>query len=134
VLILPVGVIVLGSSAYLSQMTRASMMTALDATYVRTATLKGLPRAMVILKHALPNAMLPTLVEIGLNFGALLGGLVVIETIFNYAGIGQLMVMSVQTRDVPTLQAAVLLIAAAYCLGSLVADVASMLLNPRLRG
>ncbi|MGI6246487.1 MAG: ABC transporter permease [Pseudochelatococcus sp.] len=133
VLILPVGVIVLGSSAYLAQITRASMIATLNAPYIRTARLKGMGPLTVIFRHALPNALLPTLVEIGLYFGALLGGLVIIETIFVYAGIGQLMVLSVQTRDVPVLQASVLVIATAYCIGSLIADVLSLLVNPRLR-
>ncbi|MBT9386574.1 ABC transporter permease [Pseudooceanicola sp. CBS1P-1] len=132
-LVLPVLVISLGGATYIIQMTRASMIDVLASPYVRTALLKGIPRWQVILKHALPNAMLPTLVEIGLSFGALLGGLVIIETIFNFAGIGQLMVMAVQSRDVPVLQACVLVIAAAYSLGSLLADIASMLLNPKLR-
>ena len=133
VIVLPVLVISLGGATYIIQMTRASMIDALGTAYVRTALLKGVPRWQVILKHALPNAMLPTLVEIGLSFGALLGGLVIIETIFNFAGVGQLMVMSVQSRDVPVLQACVLVIAAVYSVGSLLADIASMLLNPRLR-
>jgi peptide/nickel transport system permease protein len=100
---------------------------------VRTARLKGLPPRLVIVKHALRNSMLPTLVEIGLNFGYTLGGLVIIETVFSYAGIGQFLVLSVQTRDVPSIQATVLIVAAAYGIGNLVADVASMLLNPKLR-
>lgn len=133
VLILPVGVIVLGSSAYLAQITRASMIATLNAPYIRTARLKGMTPFSIIFRHALPNALLPTLVEIGLHFGALLGGLVIIETIFVFAGIGQLTVLSVQTRDIPMLQASVLAIATAYSLGSLIADVTSFLVNPRLR-
>jgi peptide/nickel transport system permease protein len=132
-LILPVSVISIHMLAYLSQINRASMIDALDAGYVRTAVLKGLPSRLVIVKHALRNAMLPTLVEIGLNFGYTLGGLVIVETVFSYAGIGQLLVLSVQTRDVPTIQATVLIVAAAYGIGSLLADVFSILLNPKLR-
>lgn len=132
-LILPVGVIAIHMLAYLSQVNRASMIAALDLGYVRTAVLKGLPRRLVIFKHALRNAMLPTLVEIGLNFGYTLGGLVIVETVFSYAGIGQLLVMSVQTRDVPTIQATVLIVAAAYGVGSLLADIGSIILNPKLR-
>jgi peptide/nickel transport system permease protein len=132
-LVLPVSVISIHMLAYLSQITRASMIDALDAGYVRTAVLKGLPSRLIIIKHALRNAMLPTLVEIGLNFGYTLGGLVIVETVFSYAGIGQLLVLSVQTRDVPTIQATVLIVAAAYGIGNLLADVFSILLNPRLR-
>jgi peptide/nickel transport system permease protein len=105
----------------------------LNSGYVRTAVLKGLPRRSIVIKHALRNAMIPTLAEIGLGFGYTLGGLVVIESVFSYPGIGQLLVQSVQSRDVPTLQAAVLVVAIAYSLGNLIADIGSMSLNPRLR-
>ena len=132
-LVLPVVVLTLHQLAHLSQITRASMIGVLDSNYVRTAELKGLPPPTVIVKHALRNALLPTVAEIGMNFGYVLGGLVVVETLFSYAGVGQLMVMSVSHRDVPTLQATVLVVAAAYGIGNLLADVASMQLNPRLR-
>jgi peptide/nickel transport system permease protein len=132
-LILPVTVISVSMMAYLSQVTRASMVGALSSGYVRTATLKGLPRWLIVVKHALRNSMLPTLVEIGLNFGYALGGLVIVETVFSYAGIGQFLVASVQTRDVPSIQATVLIVAAAYGIGNLIADVGAVLLNPKLR-
>lgn len=132
-IVLPVTVVTVGMLAYLSQVTRASMVAALRANYVRTATLKGLPGAVVVVKHALRNAMLPALVEIGLNFGYTLGGLVIVETVFAYAGIGQLLMMAVQSRDIPTIQAVVIVIAAAYGIGNLIADVVSIALNPKLR-
>ncbi|MBL8701171.1 MAG: ABC transporter permease [Alphaproteobacteria bacterium] len=132
-LVLPVVVLTLHQLAHLSQITRASMIGVLDSNYVRTAELKGLPPLTVIVKHALRNALLPTVAEIGMNFGYVLGGLVVVETVFSYAGVGQLMVMSVSHRDLPTLQATVLVVAAAYGIGNLIADVVSMRLNPRLR-
>ncbi|MCC7428093.1 MAG: ABC transporter permease [Alphaproteobacteria bacterium] len=132
-LVLPITVLVLHQLAHLSQITRASMIGVLDSNYVRTAELKGLPRLTVIVRHALRNALLPTVAEVGMHFGYVLGGLVVVETLFSYAGIGQLMVMSVSHRDVPTLQATVLVVAAAYGVGNLLADVVSMRLNPRLR-
>lgn len=132
-LIMPVTVISLSMLAYLSQVTRASMISALTSGYVRTAVLKGLRPRLVIFKHALRNSMQPTLVEIGLNFGYTLGGLVIIETIFSFTGIGQFLVQSVQTRDVPAIQATVLIVAAAYSIGNLIADVSSMLLNPKMR-
>lgn len=132
-IVLPVTVVTVGMLAYLSQVTRASMVAALRANYVRTATLKGLPGAIVVVKHALRNAMLPALVEIGLNFGYTLGGLVIVETVFAYAGIGQLLMMAVQSRDIPTIQAVVIVIAAAYGIGNLMADVVSIALNPKLR-
>lgn len=132
-LVLPVVVLVIHQIAHLSQITRASTIKALGSHFVRTAVLKGLPRRRVIWRHAVPNAMSPVIAEIGMNFGYVLGGLVVVETLFSYSGIGQLMVMSVETRDIPTLQATVLLIAAAYGFGNLFADVATLYLNPRLR-
>lgn len=132
-IVLPVTVVTVGMLAYLSQVTRASMVGALRANYVRTADLKGLPGHVVVIKHALRNAMLPALVEIGLNFGYTLGGLVIVETVFSYAGIGQLLMMAVQSRDIPTIQAVVIVIAAAYGIGNLIADVISIALNPKLR-
>jgi len=132
-LVLPVTVLVLHMLAHLSQITRASMIGVLDSNYVRTAELKGLPWLSVVVKHALRNALLPTVAEVGMHFGYVLGGLVVVETLFSYAGVGQLMVMSVSHRDVPTLQATVLVVAAAYGAGNLAADLVSMWLNPRIR-
>lgn len=133
-LILPVGVLVIGMLAIISQVTRAGMIQALASPYVRTATLKGLPRWKVVMKHALPNVLPPTVTEIGMYFGYVIGGLVVVETLFSYAGIGQMMTNAVSYRDIPTIQAGVLVVAAAYGIGNLCADVAALLLNPRLRG
>jgi peptide/nickel transport system permease protein len=132
-LVLPVGVLVIGMLAFISQITRASMIQVMSSAYIRTATLKGVPRWRVVLKHALPNLLPPTIAEIGMYFGYVIGGLVVVETLFSYAGLGQMMTNAVSYRDVPTIQAAVLLVAAAYGIGNLLADVAALLLNPRLR-
>lgn len=132
-LVLPLAVLVLQHLARLVQITRASMIATLNSNFVRTALLKGLNRRRVILRHALPNALPPVIAEIGMQFGYVLGGLVVVETLFSYSGIGHLMVLSVQSRDVPTLQATVLIIAAAYGVGNLLADLAALALNPRLR-
>lgn len=132
-LILPIGVLVVGMLAIISQVTRAGMIQALASPYVRTATLKGLPRWVVVLKHALPNVLPPTITEIGMYVGYVIGGLVVVETLFSYAGLGQMMTNAVSYRDIPTIQAGVLVIAAAYGIGNLFADVAALLLNPRLR-
>jgi peptide/nickel transport system permease protein len=133
-LILPIGVLVIGMLAIISQVTRAGMIQALASPYVRTATLKGLPRWKVVMKHALPNVLPPTVTEIGMYFGYVIGGLVVVETLFSYAGIGQMMTNAVSYRDIPTIQAGVLVVAAAYGIGNLCADVAALMLNPRLRG
>jgi peptide/nickel transport system permease protein len=132
-LVLPVAVLVIGMQAYLSQITRAGMIGAMQSAYVRTAILKGLPLWMVVLKHALPNVLLPTLTEIGMNFGYMLGGIVIVETLFSYAGVGQMMVNAVDHRDIPVVEASVLVVAIAYGVGNLLADVVSILLSPRLR-
>ena len=132
-LVMPVGVLVLGMFAILGQLSRASMIGVMQAAYIRTAILKGVPRWQVVLKHALPNLLPPVIAEIGMYFGFVLGGLVVVETLFSYSGLGQMMTNAVSFRDVPTIEAAVLMVAAAYGVGNLFADVVSMLLNPRLR-
>ena len=132
-LILPVGVLVIGMLAIISQVTRAGMIQALTSPYVRTATLKGLPRWVVVVKHALPNVLPPTVTEIGMYFGYVIGGLVVVETLFSFSGIGQMMTNAVSYRDIPTIQAGVLVVAAAYGIGNLCADVTALMLNPRLR-
>lgn len=132
-LVLPVAVLVLGMQAYLSQITRAGMIQAMESAYVRTAILKGLPHWVVVVKHALPNVLLPTLSEVGMSFGYVLGGIVVVETLFSYSGVGQMMVNAVEHRDIPVVEASVLVTAVAYEIGNLLADVASILLSPRLR-
>lgn len=132
-LVLPVTVLTLGMLAYLSQFTRVGMISALNSPYVRTAILKGMPKWVVVFKHALPNVLLPTICEIGMIFGYVLGGIVVVETLFSYAGIGQMLVDAIAFRDITVIQASVLVVAVAYGLGNLLADVVSILLNPRLR-
>jgi peptide/nickel transport system permease protein len=132
-MVLPVGVLVLGMLAFISQLTRASMIQALASPYVRTAILKGLPRRTVVLKHALPNVLPPTITEIGMYIGYVIGGQVVVETLFSYAGLGQLITNAVAFRDIPTIEVGVLIIAAAYGVGNLLADITALALNPRLR-
>jgi peptide/nickel transport system permease protein len=132
-LVLPVGVLVLGMLAHLCQITRGGMIVALDSAYVRTARLKGMSATTVVLRHALPNAMLPTITEIGMQVGYLLGGIVVVETLFAYAGIGQMLVAAVGQRDIPVVQVTVLVVALAYGIGNLLADVMCLVLDPRLR-
>jgi peptide/nickel transport system permease protein len=118
---------------YIARMARAGMIDALDAAYVRTATLKGLPRRRIVYVHALRNALAPTVAVIGTQIGWLVGGLVVVETLFNYPGIGALMAQSATLKDVPVLEATVLVVAAIYMLSNLGADVIIALLNPRVR-
>jgi peptide/nickel transport system permease protein len=133
-LVLPVAVLTLGLMAHLSQITRAGMIQSLDSPYIRTATLKGLSRRRIVLRHALPNVLLPTIAEIGMQIGALLGGIVVVETLFTYAGVGDLLVTAVNHRDVPVVEVTVLVVAVGYGVGNLLADVISILLDPRVRG
>ncbi|WP_159999230.1 ABC transporter permease [Roseomonas sp. 18066] len=132
-LVLPIAVLITGMLAFISQITRASMIQVMGSAYVRTAILKGVPRWRVVMKHALPNLLPPTIAEIGMYFGYVIGGLVVVETLFSYSGLGQMVTNAVSYRDVPVIQAVVLLVAAAYGIGNLIADVAALLMNPRLR-
>jgi len=105
----------------------------LDSEYVRMATLKGVPRYRVILWHALPNALGPAMNVTALNLAYLIGGVVVVERVFSYDGIGSLLVESVFLRDAPLIEATALVVSAVYILANLFADVTAMLLNPRLR-
>ncbi|HVG82600.1 MAG TPA: ABC transporter permease, partial [Methylomirabilota bacterium] len=101
--------------------------------YVRMAELKGLSRRKVLLRHALPNALVPTLNITALNLAYLIGGVVVVEKVFSYPGFGSLLVDSLQLRDLPLIEATVLIAAAVYIAANLLADIGAILLNPRLR-
>ena len=114
-------------------MARAGTVDALQSNYVRTAVLKGLPRRRVIWGHVVRNSMLPTITVVSVQVGYLVGGLVVVETLFAYPGIGQLTLESALGHDLPTLEACVLMIAIIYCVANLLADLAYGLLNPRVR-
>ena len=119
--------------AYIMRMTRANVIEAMQTDYVRTAILKGLPMRRVILRHVLPNAMLPTITVIASNFGWMLGGLVVVEKVFAYPGIGQLLLRAVETHDIFLLEAVVLIIAVTYTISNLLADLSYAVLDPRVR-
>ncbi len=127
---IPLVVILFG---YIEQMTRAGTIEALNSDYARTATLKGLPRGVVIRRHVLRNSLLPTITVIATQTGYLIGGLVVVEVLFNWHGIGQLIYEAANHKDFPVLEAGVLTIGAVYVLATLVADTAFSLLNPRIR-
>ena len=118
---------------YISRMARAGTVESLRSNYVRTAILKGLPRRTVIWTHVLRNALLPTVTVISVQTGYLVGGLVVTETLFNYPGIGKLVLDSAVGHDLPMLQATVLLTALMYMVLALIADVLYTWLNPRIR-
>jgi peptide/nickel transport system permease protein len=118
---------------YISRMARTGTVESLRSNYVRTAILKGLPRRTVIWTHVLRNSLLPTITVISVQTGYLVGGLVVTETLFNYPGIGKLVLDSAIGHDLPVLQATVLLVAVLYMILALAADVFYTLLNPRIR-
>jgi len=118
---------------YISRMARAGTVVALQSNYVRTAVLKGLPRSVVIWRHVLRNSLLPTISVISVQVGYLVGGLVVTETLFNYPGIGKLVLDSAVGHDLPMLEATVLTVAVIYMVSNLVADLLLAMLNPRIR-
>ncbi len=132
-LILPAIPLVLVLFGYIARMTRAGMVEALDSDYMRTAMLKGLKRSVAIRRHALRNALLPTISVIATQTVYLLGGLVAIEVLFHYRGIGSLIYTAAQKKDFPMLQAAVLVVGAVFTLASLLADMLYAWLNPRIR-
>lgn len=132
-MILPVITLTFIMLAHVVRTSRVSMIDALSAPYVRTAVLKGLPKRTVVFKHALRNALLPTLTVLGINVGYLIGGVVVVELVFSYPGLGRLTIFSVQTRDIPLMQACILTMATIYIVASFLTDMAYLALNPRLR-
>ncbi len=130
--ILPAITLTLVIVAHMMRMTRAAIINLLASPYIEMAQLKGVSPRDVILKHALPNAWAPIATVIAFNLAYLVVGVVVIEVVFVYPGIGQLMVDSVSTRDMPVVQACVLIFAATYILLNLSADIVSIVTNPRL--
>jgi peptide/nickel transport system permease protein len=119
--------------AVIARMTRASLLEVLGEDFVRTAWAKGLPRRLVVLRHAMRNAFIPTLTVIALEFGYLLGGAVITETIFAWPGVGRWLFLAVQARDFRAVQGGVLLIATVFVLVNLLADVLYAFLDPRIR-
>jgi peptide/nickel transport system permease protein len=112
---------------------RASMVEALESDYVETARLSGVPEWRIVLVHALPNAIAPVIQVIGLNFLYLAGGVVIVEYVFNFPGIGQALVYAVDDRDIPVIQFIVLVLAAFYVVVNIVTDVIALLATPRRR-
>jgi peptide/nickel transport system permease protein len=132
-LILPAIPLTLILFGYISQMARAGTVEALNSDYARTATLKGLPRGVMIRRHVLRNSLLPTITVIATQTGYLIGGLVLVETLFHYNGIGSLIYTAANQKDFPMLEAGVLVIGGVYMVATLVADILFTLLNPRIR-
>jgi peptide/nickel transport system permease protein len=132
-LILPVATLVIVIVPYLFRMMRGAMIEALESDYVEMARLKGVPERRIIFAHALPNAIAPTIQVIGLNFLYLAGGVVVVEYVFNFPGIGQGLVFAVTDRDIPVVQFIVVVLAAFYVLVNILTDVVALLASPRRR-
>lgn len=132
-LVLPVATLVIAITPYIARMMRASMIEVLESDYVGMARLKGASERTVLWRHAVPNAIAPTLQVAALNLAYLAGGIVVVEFVFNYPGIGAAFLDAVQNRDVPVVQALALLLAALYVCLNLIADVGTILVSPRLR-
>ena len=132
-LILPVIPLVMVLFGYIARMARVGTVEALESDYARTAMLKGLPRGVMIRRHVLRNSLLPTITVIATQTGYLIGGLVVVETLFRYNGIGLLTYNAATQHDIPMLEACVLTIGVVYMIVTLVADIGFSLLNPRIR-
>ncbi|HXS61409.1 MAG TPA: ABC transporter permease [Streptosporangiaceae bacterium] len=132
-LILPTLALVIAVAPYVARIMRASMIEVLESDYVEMARLKGLPERTVLIRHALPNALGPVFQVIALNLAYLAGGIIFIEVVFNYTGVGGAIAEAVVNHDLPVIQALAMLIAAVYVILNLLADVATILVTPKLR-
>ncbi|MBI1800011.1 MAG: ABC transporter permease [Chloroflexi bacterium] len=132
-LILPALTTTLVLLAYVARLTRAGVVEELKAPYVRTAVLKGLPRRTVVVRHVLRNALLPVVTVVAISLGWLISGLVVVENVFNYPGLGRLLIFAIDRRDLPLLQAIALITTLGFALSNLAADLLYAYLNPRIR-
>jgi peptide/nickel transport system permease protein len=132
-LVLPVITLTLALLAHVSRLTRSSMLEALDSNYVKVARARGMPERVVIVRHALRNALLPTITVLAQDFGFLIGGIVAVEAIFAYPGVGQLLIFALNRQDLPVMQSAILVLTAIYCLANLGADLLYGVANPRIR-
>ncbi len=133
ILVLPILTVTGALFAYIMRMARSNVIEVMNSDYVRAAILKGLPMRRVVIRHVLPNAMLPTITVIANNVGWMFGGLIIVESVFAYPGVGRLLLMAIDTRDVRLLQSTALVIASVYAFSNLAADMAYGVLNPRLR-
>ncbi len=119
--------------ALIARVTRASVQDVLSEDYIRTARAKGLPERIVLVRHALRNALLPTITVLAVDVGWLFGGIVVVETVFSYPGLGRLLVFAIERRDLPLIQSSILIVSAIYCVANLVADLLYAYFNPKIR-
>ncbi len=132
-LLMPAFALGYGAAAIIARLTRSSMLEVLRQSYVNTARAKGLPGRTVILRHTLKNALIPVITMIGLQFGNLLAGAVVVETVFSRQGMGRLLVDAILSKDFPTVQGTVLFVAVIYVLINLLVDLSYALVDPRIR-
>jgi peptide/nickel transport system permease protein len=132
-IILPVVVLAMVMTAHMLRMVRSSVIDVMSGDYVQMATLKGVPYWRLVFQHALPNALLPAINVVALTIAWLVGGVVVIEVVFNYPGLGRMMIDAISDRDLPVVQAIALIVGSAYVGVNLAADILTMFLNPRLR-
>jgi peptide/nickel transport system permease protein len=132
-LILPIITLTLTLLAHVSRLTRSSMLEELQSNYVKVARARGMPERIVIRRHALRNALLPTITVLAQDFGFLIGGIVAVESIFAYPGLGRLLIHALERQDLPLMQAAILVLTAVYCLANLAADLLYGVANPRIR-
>jgi peptide/nickel transport system permease protein len=132
-LVLPVATLAIGLLAHITRLTRSSMLEALDMAYVKAARARGLPEWAVVTRHALRNALLPTITVLAQDVGFLIGGIVAVETIFAYPGVGRLLVYALERHDLPLIEAAILVLTAVQCLANLAADLLYTFFNPQIR-
>ena len=132
-LVLPAVTLGILGSGWYSRMMRSSMIDVLRQDFIRTARAKGLSRARIVLRHALPNAILPVIAMIGIDIGIFMGGIVVVESVFGWPGIGQLAWQAIQRVDIPIIMGVTLVSACAIVLGNLLADMVAPMIDPRIR-
>ncbi|HRW04371.1 MAG TPA: ABC transporter permease [Caldilineaceae bacterium] len=132
-IVLPILTLIILLTAYILRVVRTSIIEVMRSDYIRTARSKGMASLGVIVRHALPNALLPTLTIAALTIAWLIGGLFVIETVFNYPGVGTLLLTAIHDRDLPLVQSIAVVMAVIYVLANLLADLLTLLFNPRLR-
>ena len=132
-LVLPVATLVLTLLAHVARLTRSSMVEALESMYVKVARARGLPERLVIVRHALRNALIPSITVLAQDFGFLIGGIVAVETVFAYPGLGRMLVGALERQDLPLMQAAILVLTGVYCFANLTADLLYGVANPRIR-
>ena len=132
-IVLPVIVLTMVMTAHILRTVRSSVIEAMESDYVQMARLKGVPYLRMVFRHVLPNALLPAINVVALTIAWLLGGVVVVEKVFNYPGLGHYMIDAISDRDLPVVQAIALILAAVYVGVNLAADMLTMVLNPRLR-